>query len=101
MWKERKGCSTAAQPEFRANLSLLTSAGEVPDFRFHLNPFAFKNSSTVLNALRNKGAPANDSGLTGPIDMNEYCLLDALKDECGSLNIRYNPSDLSDVPTNS
>ena len=58
------------------------------------------NSSTVLNALKNKGEPAKDSGLTGPIDMNEYCLLDASNDECGSLNIWYKSRALPDDPTN-
>jgi hypothetical protein len=43
-----------------------------------------RNASTVLKAFRNKGLPENDSGLTGPMVMNEYWRLFASKAECGS-----------------
>lgn len=48
--------------------------------------FASRKASTVLNALKNKGVPAKDNGLTGPIVINEYCLLDMSNAEWGSLN---------------
>jgi RNA polymerase sigma-70 factor (ECF subfamily) len=36
------------------------------------SPFASRNASAVLKALKNSGVPANDRGLTGPIVMKEY-----------------------------
>lgn len=48
------------------------------------NPFADKKSSGLLNALKNRGLPENDRGLTGPMVMKEYWRLLASKDECGS-----------------
>jgi len=37
------------------------------------NLFVLRNSSGVLNAVRNKGVPAKDNGETGPIVIKEYC----------------------------
>jgi len=34
----------------------------------------FKNSSVILNAVKNRGVPAKDSGDTGPTVIKEYCL---------------------------
>lgn len=45
---------------------------------------ALRNSSTVFKALKNSGVPAKDSGLTGPMVINEYCLLAMSKAEWGS-----------------
>lgn len=49
-------------------------------------PFALRKSSTLLNAFKKSGLPAKESGLTGPIVMNEYCRLCTSKAEWGSRN---------------
>lgn len=46
--------------------------------------FASRKSSTLLNELKNRGVPANESGETGPIVMNEYSREAVSNDECGS-----------------
>ena len=43
--------------------------------------FASKYASGVLNTLKNKGVLENDNGETGPVVMNEYCLLSLEKAE--------------------
>jgi hypothetical protein len=45
---------------------------------------AAMNSSAELMTLRSSGVLANESGLTGPMVMNEYSRLSILKEECGS-----------------
>src|SRR4030067_43295 len=47
-------------------------------------PFASRNSSTVLNALKKRGVPAKDRGETGPIVIKEYSRLAISNDEWGS-----------------
>ncbi len=49
-------------------------------------PFSLTNSSEELKALKNKGAPENDSGETGPLVINEYFLEAVLKELAGSVN---------------
>jgi hypothetical protein len=41
--------------------------------QYSTNLFVLRNSSGVLNAVRNKGVPAKDNGETGPIVIKEYC----------------------------
>jgi hypothetical protein len=48
--------------------------------------FAARNASTVLKTLRKRGLPEKESGLTGPMVMNEYWRLLVSKAECGSRN---------------
>jgi hypothetical protein len=61
--------------------------------------FASRKASTLLNALKNRGVPAKDRGLTGPIVINEYCLLATSNAECGSLNNWYRFKALPEDPT--
>lgn len=57
------------------------------------NPFSYINSSDELNALKNRGAPENDKGETGPLLINEYFLDAILKALAGSVNDWYNCMD--------
>ena len=45
----------------------------------YFNLFAVKKSSGLLKAVKNNGVPENDKGETGPIVINEYCLLSISK----------------------
>ena len=54
--------------------------------------------STELKALKNKGAPENDKGETGPLLIKEYFLEAVLKELAGSVNDWYNCIDFgSDI----
>ena len=55
----------------------------------HCKLFASRKASTVLKALKNSGLREDESGLTGPMVMNEYCLLLASNAECRSRDNRY------------
>ena len=50
--------------------------------------FSFMNASTELNTFRNRGVPANESGLTGPMVMKLYCRDTMSNELCGSRNNR-------------
>ena len=43
------------------------------------NLFVLRNSSGILNAVKNKGVPEKDNGETGPIVIKEYCREDISK----------------------
>ena len=43
------------------------------------NLLVLRNSSGVLNAVKNKGVPAKDKGETGPTVIKAYCREDASK----------------------
>lgn len=45
------------------------------------SPLACKNACALLKALKKRGLPANESGLTGPVVINEYWRLRASKAE--------------------
>lgn len=51
--------------------------------------FSCSNSSEEVKALKNKGAPENDRGETGPLLIKEYFLDMALKELAGSVNDWY------------
>jgi hypothetical protein len=46
--------------------------------------FVLMKASTVLNTFRNRGVPANDRGLTGPMVIKLYCREAMSKELCGS-----------------
>jgi len=60
-----------------------------------------RKSSGELNAVKNNGVPAKDSGETGPIVIKEYCLEAGSNALCGSLNDWYSFSAFGSPPTSS
>lgn len=98
------GCFKRSQPcsDFTGSWTIVKPRGQPPVLRFvgadgctsaqlkqswfHTSSFASKKASTVLKTFKNSGLPENESGLTGPMVIKEYCRLLASKAECGSRN---------------
>ena len=72
------GQLTTALRVLRKTGMLASSAGRECHDR---NRFAYRNSSGVLKALKKRGVPANDSGDTGPMVINEYSRVAMSKEE--------------------
>jgi len=68
----------------RGRLEAVLGALTFDNYHYGCNRFALMNSSGVLKALKNRGVPANESGDTGPMVMNEYSRVAMSKEEWGS-----------------
>jgi len=76
--QRQRGIITAVFPPFHLQHTALEilpcSSSFLPVSQGSTNLFVLRNSSGVLNAVRNNGVPAKDKGETGPIVIKAYCL---------------------------